>query len=69
MIPADTAHDTVEALGEVGLLQFKDLNTDKSAFQRTYANQVCCCFRCGQAWPTGVGGPAPRWSSLHATPC
>ena len=40
MIPADTAHDTVEALGEVGLLQFKDLNTDKSAFQRTYANQV-----------------------------
>ena len=28
------------ALGEVGLLQFKDLNTDKSAFQRTYANQV-----------------------------
>lgn len=28
------------ALGEVGLLQFKDLNPDKSAFQRTFANQV-----------------------------
>ncbi len=41
MMPAESAHDTVEALGEVGLLQFKDLNKDKSAFQRTFANQVC----------------------------
>lgn len=40
MIPAESAHDTVGALGDVGLLQFKDLNADKSAFQRTYANQV-----------------------------
>ena len=40
MMPADSAHDTVEALGEVGLLQFKDLNKDKSAFQRTFANQA-----------------------------
>jgi V-type H+-transporting ATPase subunit a len=40
MIPAESAHDTVAALGEVGLLQFKDLNTEKSAFQRTYANQA-----------------------------
>lgn len=40
MIPAEAAHDTIAALGEVGLLQFKDLNTDKSAFQRTFANQV-----------------------------
>lgn len=30
------------ALGDVGLLQFKDLNPEKSAFQRTYANQVNC---------------------------
>lgn len=45
MMPAESAHDTVEALGEVGLLQFRDLNKDKSAFQRTFANQVrwhCC---------------------------
>ena len=40
MLPAESAHDTVAALGEVGLLQFKDLNPDKSAFQRTFANQV-----------------------------
>lgn len=40
MIPAESAHDTVAALGDIGLLQFKDLNTEKSAFQRTYANQV-----------------------------
>ncbi len=40
LIPAELAHDTVDAFGEVGQLQFKDLNTSKSAFQRTYANQV-----------------------------
>ena len=40
MMPAESAHDTVAALGQVGLLQFKDLNTDKSAFQRSYASQV-----------------------------
>lgn len=43
MIPAESAHDTIAALGEVGLLAFKDLNADKSAFQRTYANQVKRC--------------------------
>jgi V-type H+-transporting ATPase subunit a len=43
MIPAETAHDTIYALGSVGLLQFKDLNAEKSAFQRTYANQVKRC--------------------------
>lgn len=43
MIPAESAHDTIGALGDVGLLQFKDLNADKSAFQRTYANQVKRC--------------------------
>ena len=40
MIPAEAAHDTVAALGEVGMLQFKDLNAERTAFQRTYANQV-----------------------------
>lgn len=40
MVPSEAAHDTVEALGSVGLLQFRDLNPEKSAFQRTYATQV-----------------------------
>ena len=40
VIPAEAAHDTVAKLGHVGMVQFKDLNSDKSAFQRTYANQV-----------------------------
>lgn len=44
MIPAESAHDTVKALGEVGLLQFKDLNVDKSAFQRNFASQVRISF-------------------------
>lgn len=43
VIPAEAAHDTVEKLGYVGRIQFKDLNKDKSAFQRTYANQVKRC--------------------------
>ncbi|KAG2446982.1 hypothetical protein HYH02_008136 [Chlamydomonas schloesseri] len=44
LIPTESAHETVVALGEeVGLLQFKDLNTEKSAFQRTFANQVKRC--------------------------
>jgi len=43
IIPAEAARDTVMALGDVGLLQFKDLNPEKSAFQRTYANQVKRC--------------------------
>eukprot|EP00879_Flechtneria_rotunda_P026875 GHRR01028714.1.p1 GENE.GHRR01028714.1~~GHRR01028714.1.p1 ORF type:complete len:122 (+),score=28.95 GHRR01028714.1:407-772(+) len=43
MVPAESAHDAIGALGDVGLLQFKDLNADKSAFQRTYANQVKRC--------------------------
>ena len=43
IVPAEAAHDTVTALGEVGLVQFRDLNPDRSAFQRTYANQVKRC--------------------------
>jgi len=43
IIPADAAHETITLLGQVGMFQFKDLNADKSAFQRTYANQVKRC--------------------------
>jgi len=43
VIPAEAAHDSVEKLGFVGKMAFKDLNQDKSAFQRTYANQVKRC--------------------------
>lgn len=45
IIPAEAAHNTVAHLGELGLLQFKDMNPKKSPFQRTYANQV---KRCGE---------------------
>lgn len=40
LIPAELSHDTIDALGEIGQLQFKDLNADKSVFQRTYASQA-----------------------------
>jgi len=45
IIPVESAHDSISYLGQLGLLQFKDLNADKSPFQRTYANQV---KRCGE---------------------
>ncbi|XP_027158300.1 V-type proton ATPase subunit a3 [Coffea eugenioides] len=45
IIPAESAHLTIDYLGELGLVQFKDLNAEKSPFQRTYATQI---RRCGE---------------------
>lgn len=43
IIPTDAAHETIAELGDLGLLQFKDLNPDREAFARTYASQVKRC--------------------------
>ena len=43
IVPAEAAHDTVLTLGEIGLVQFKDMNPGKSGFQRTYYKQVKRC--------------------------
>lgn len=43
IIPIESAHFTISYLGDLGLIQFKDLNTEKSPFQRTYANQIKKC--------------------------
>ncbi|KAM7496677.1 hypothetical protein LguiA_021091 [Lonicera macranthoides] len=40
IIPVESAHRAVSYLGELGFLQFRDLNADKSPFQRTFVNQV-----------------------------
>uniref|UniRef100_A0ACD5XJK3 Uncharacterized protein n=1 Tax=Avena sativa TaxID=4498 RepID=A0ACD5XJK3_AVESA len=40
IIPTESAHLAVSNLGELGLIQFKDLNADKSPFQRTFAAQI-----------------------------
>ncbi|GLT81863.1 hypothetical protein SLE2022_002930 [Rubroshorea leprosula] len=45
IIPVESAHRAISYLGELGLFQFRDLNADKSPFQRTFANQV---KRCGE---------------------
>ncbi|KAI4373512.1 hypothetical protein MLD38_011631 [Melastoma candidum] len=45
IIPVESAYCAVSYLGEFGLLQFRDLNANKSPFQRTFANQV---KRCGE---------------------
>ncbi|KAK6939399.1 V-type ATPase, V0 complex, 116kDa subunit family [Dillenia turbinata] len=45
IIPIESAHRTISYLGDLGLFQFKDLNAEKSPFQRTYATQL---KRCGE---------------------
>ncbi|KAL2346281.1 hypothetical protein Fmac_000281 [Flemingia macrophylla] len=45
IIPIEAAHRSISYLGDLGLFQFKDLNADKSPFQRTYAAQI---KRCGE---------------------
>ncbi|XP_042381291.1 V-type proton ATPase subunit a1-like isoform X1 [Zingiber officinale] len=45
IMPVESAQLAVSYLGEIGLLQFKDLNEEKSPFQRTFVNQV---KRCGE---------------------
>ncbi|KAL7002658.1 V-type proton ATPase subunit a3 [Sarracenia purpurea var. burkii] len=43
IIPIESAHQTIAYLGDLGLIQFKDLNAEKSPFQRTYAAQIKRC--------------------------
>ncbi|KAL9252910.1 V-type proton ATPase subunit a3-like protein [Drosera capensis] len=40
IIPIESAHLSISYLGDLGLIQFKDLNAEKSPFQRTYAAQI-----------------------------
>ncbi|KAJ2725744.1 H(+)-transporting V0 sector ATPase subunit a [Coemansia sp. Benny D115] len=39
-IPSDVARYAVAQLGELGLIQFRDLNSEVSAFQRSFVNDV-----------------------------
>ncbi|XP_065882276.1 V-type proton ATPase subunit a2-like [Euphorbia lathyris] len=43
IIPIESARHTILYLGDLGLFQFKDLNAEKSPFQRTYASQIKRC--------------------------
>ncbi|CAI0435891.1 unnamed protein product [Linum tenue] len=43
IIPMESAHRTISYLGDLGLFQFKDLNPEKSPFQRAYAGQIKRC--------------------------
>jgi len=42
-VQIEAAHDTVDELGKLGLIQFRDLNPDVSAFQRNFVNEVRRC--------------------------
>jgi len=39
-IPSEISKQTVGALGELGLVQFRDLNKEVNAFQRTYVSDI-----------------------------
>ncbi|KAI4382343.1 hypothetical protein MLD38_008319 [Melastoma candidum] len=43
IFPFESAHRAVSYLGDFGLVQFRDLNEEKSPFQRTFVNQVKRC--------------------------
>ncbi|KDQ18566.1 hypothetical protein BOTBODRAFT_28956 [Botryobasidium botryosum FD-172 SS1] len=39
-IPTEVAHDTISELGELGNVQFKDLNPDVNPFQRSFVGEI-----------------------------
>ncbi|GBE82774.1 V-type proton ATPase subunit a [Sparassis crispa] len=40
IVPTEVAHDTIAELGELGNLQFKDLNADVNPFQRSFVGEI-----------------------------
>jgi V-type H+-transporting ATPase subunit a len=42
-VQVEAAHDTLDELGKLGLIEFKDLNYNVSAFQRHFINEVKRC--------------------------
>ncbi|KZV99162.1 V0/A0 complex, 116-kDa subunit of ATPase [Exidia glandulosa HHB12029] len=40
LVPREVAHDTVAELAELGDVQFKDLNADVNAFQRSFVGEI-----------------------------
>jgi len=42
-IPRDAAHTTIDELGELGLMHFRDLNPHVNMFQRAFINEVKQC--------------------------
>jgi V-type H+-transporting ATPase subunit a len=40
VIPTDDAHDVVFDLGNLGVVQFKDLNPEVNTFQRNFVNEI-----------------------------
>jgi len=42
-VQVEAAHDTVDELGKLGLIQFRDLNPEVNAFQRNFVNEVKRC--------------------------
>ncbi|EJU05796.1 ATPase V0/A0 complex subunit [Dacryopinax primogenitus] len=39
-IPTEVAHDTIAELGELGMVEFKDLNPGVNAFQRAFVTEI-----------------------------
>ena len=69
-LQSEAAYACVSELGELGLVQFRDLNPDTNAFQRKFVNEVC-----KQTMPFGPrfdvsfcrSAAATRWSASFAS--
>lgn len=42
-IQSESAYDSINELGELGLVQFRDLNPNVNAFQRKFVNELRRC--------------------------
>lgn len=42
-IQSESAYDSINELGELGLVQFRDLNPSINAFQRKFVNELRRC--------------------------
>ena len=42
-IQSESAYDSINELGELGLVQFRDLNPNINAFQRKFVNELRRC--------------------------
>uniref|UniRef100_A0A452UAE0 V-type proton ATPase subunit a n=1 Tax=Ursus maritimus TaxID=29073 RepID=A0A452UAE0_URSMA len=62
-LPTSAAYTCVSQLGELGLVEFRDLNASVSAFQRRFVGDVRRCEELEKTFSELASGPHPRQAS------